>query len=874
MKNSDNYPDTVTILVPTLNEVDNVDPLVERIIAATKDAEFAVEIVFVDGGSKDGTQKKVMAWESKGRVRLVQSDGKGGLSGDIVYGAAAVQTEVVVVMDADMSHPPEALPALIRPILAGTHDMVVGSRYVPGGEIPGWPWTRRISSKVATLLAWPLVSIRDPMSGFFAVRRESLLSLGKEATGFKIALEVAAKGGDSLRVLEVPITFIDRERGTSKFGTKEIFSFLKQILVLAGGAVSTGSAVRFGIVGSLGVVVDYLVFSMLLTAGVGIVPSHITSFIAATISNYVLNARWAFAGTARLSGKPEWRIYLSFVSVCILALLFRGATLAILTDSVGWSPRIAIFFAIAAAVMVNYIGSAFFVFPQQHERSTASIRWRIFALCVMLYAVLIRISFMGITDLIPEEAYYWNYAQRLDFGYLDHPPMVAWLIWLGTHAAGKTELGVRLLAMPLWAVTAFFTYGLAKNLFGKTEAFITLMLLAVLPVYFFNGFVMSPDAPLYAAWAGCLYFLERALFSGHRRAWLWTGICLGLGMLSKYSILLLVPASFLFLVIDKESRRWLGRPEPYLAFAIACLIFSPVIFWNAAHDWASFAFQGVERWKGSSHVSTHLFIASILVLLTPIGFIAAVGAMIQRWAAPLQEGSNPKRKRLFMILFTLLPLSVFFCSSFVKAPRVHWTGPVWLSILPMIASAVVVSTRGMAAGWFARFNVDFWRPTAVCLLLIYGGLMYYVLLGNPGLSCLLGIRRVPVAWEEVGSEVGTMERQVQAETGKKPLVAGMDLYPLSAELSFYLPDPDAMNRVTGRHLFGKRSLMWNYWYPASRAYGKTVILVDDDTNSLSNYRLTRYFERLGPIGHRNIEKNGHLSGSLYYRVGYGYRDGH
>ena len=131
--------------------------------------------------------------------------------------------------------------------------MAIGSRYVPGGETPGWPWIRRITSKVATILAWPLVSIRDPMSGFFAVRRERLLSLGKEATGFKIALEIAARGDDSLRVLEVPIRFIDRERGTSKFGATEIVSCLKQMLLLAGGAVSTGSAVRSAVAGSLGV---------------------------------------------------------------------------------------------------------------------------------------------------------------------------------------------------------------------------------------------------------------------------------------------------------------------------------------------------------------------------------------------------------------------------------------------------------------------------------------------------------------------------------------------------------------------------------------------------------------------------------------------
>ena len=583
--NRDNLPDPVTILVPTLNEAENIDPLIQRIIAATKNSAFSIEIVFVDGGSNDGTQDRVRAWEERGPVRLLQSDGKGGLSGDILHGAAAVQTEVVVIMDADMSHPPEALPLLIQPILSGNQDMVIGSRYVPGGKTPGWPWTRRITSKTATVLAWPLVSIKDPMSGFFAVRRERLVSLGKEATGFKIALETAARGDDELRVLEVPITFIDREHGTSKFGRTEIISCFRQMLLLAGGTVSTGSAVRFATVGLLGVVVDYLVFSLLLGAGVGIVPSHISSFTAATVFNYLLNARWTFASTAREQGKPQWKLYTSFLSVCILALLFRGAILAILTESAGWQPRRAIFFAIGAAVIVNYVGSAFFVFPQQSKRSTSAIRWRIFALCVTSYVVLIRLAFTGVIDLIPEEAYYWNYAQRPDFGYLDHPPMIAWLIWLGTFIIGKSEAGVRMFAMPLWGLTAFFMYRLAKELFGKTEAFITLMLLAILPIYFSAGFLMIPDTPLYAAWAGCLYYLQRAIFAGQRRAWLAAGICFGLGLLSKYTMALLGLAPLLFLIVDNESRHWSKRADPYLAFAIAFAIFSPVVVWNATHGW-------------------------------------------------------------------------------------------------------------------------------------------------------------------------------------------------------------------------------------------------------------------------------------------------
>ena len=106
---------------------------------------------------------------------------------------------------------------------------------------------------------------------------------------------------------------------------------------------------------------------------------------------------------------------------------------------------------------------------------------------------------------------------------------------------------------------------------------------------------MTPDAPLTAAWGGALYFLERALIGNRRAAWWGVGVCVGLGMLSKYTIALLAPATLLFILLDPGSRRWLWQPGPYVAALVATLFFSPVIVWNALNDWASFAFQSTGR---------------------------------------------------------------------------------------------------------------------------------------------------------------------------------------------------------------------------------------------------------------------------------------
>lgn len=859
-----------SILIPTLEEAENIDPLLRRILAVVDESGLDAEVLVVDGGSTDGTQARVRAWADGHPVRLIESDAQRGLAGDILCGAAAASTEIVVVMDADLSHPPEAIPPLVQPLLAGTHDVTIGSRYVEGGQTPGWPWTRRLASKVATALAWPLVSVRDPMSGFFAVQREQLLDLGQEASGFKIALEILARGDDTLRVEEVPIVFRDRERGQSKLGLHETWTCVKQMLVLAGGAISAGHTLRFAMVGVLGLVVDLLIFNLLLALRVDLVPAHLASFAAATLFNYAFNARWAFADTARL-GESGWRRYLHFVVVGLLALFLRGAALSALVEAAHWPPQAAILLAIAAAAVVNFVGTAFFVFPQAIARTTPAIQWRVFAVCAVGYVLLLRLMFSGVLDLIPEESYYWLYAQHLDIGYLDHPPMVSWLIWLGTWLLGDDEIAVRLPAFVCWLITAAFMFRLATNLFGKTVAFRTLLLVAVLPIYFGVGLLMTPDAPLYAAWAGCLYFLERALLAENRRAWWGVGVCLGLGMLSKYTIALLGPAALAFVLLDPRSRRWLARPEPYLAAVTAALVFSPVILWNATHDWASFAFQGSRRWSGESEFSLHLLVGSALALLTPIGFVGVVAALMPRWAGgpALPGGDTPRDpRRLFTLVFTLVPLAVFVLHSLQDEPKLNWTGPVWLAVLPLLAWSMVPQ-RGRAAHWLTSFGQSLWRPTLVTAILIYGGGMYYLLLGLPGLPSVAGTA-IPVAWEEMAQAVERIDIQLETETGEEPLIVGMNKYFISSQHAFYDPDHDGVEETSGRHLFGKNSLMWAYWKPAAAAIGKNVVLVAFERNELFSPAIDDHFARVSGVTTQAIEKNGRVVGHFYYRVGYNY----
>jgi dolichol-phosphate mannosyltransferase len=865
----------VSVIVPTLNELENVDPLVRAILAQAT-SNFELEVLIADGGSIDGTVERARAWETKAPVRVIQRGGGRGLAGDVLTAAEEATSAIIVVMDADFSHAPESIPKLVAPILAGTSDMVVGSRYVPGGSTPDWPRRRRIMSRIGGAFAWPLTDIHDPMSGFFAVRRPCLLAVDPRAAGFKIGLEIMAVGGDALRVTEVPITFPDRVHDKSKMDLLQMAAFGRRLLVLAGGAVSLGTAARFATVGLLGMAVDFFAFTTLLAIGASLVLAHVTSFVLATIFNYALNSRWSFAESRNISPDSDWRRYARFLTVCLLALFLRGGILATAVDGWGWPPQAAILLAIASAAIINYLGSAFFIFPSVGPRVSHSIRWRVLALAVLGYVVLLRFVFLGTLNLMPEEAYYWNYAQHLDIGYLDHPPMVAWMIWFGTKLAGNTEFAVRVGASLSWLVAAFFCFQLTRNLYGKTAAFVAVMMFCTLPFFFATGLLMTPDAPLTAAWAGALYFLERALIGERREAWLGVGLCMGFGMLSKYTIALLGPAILLFVLLDPGLRRWLWQPWPYLAALIAAVIFSPVVIWNFLNDWASFSFQGEERLEESMHFSLPMLMGSLVVLLTPVGLVAASRTLFARSSGPGASWLADRRSWLadrrnaFIAIYTLVPLSVFVAFSLFHEVKLNWTGPVWLAILPGLAGRLVAQEP---TGSSAKVSRRSWLATVAVALLIYGAALHYLVLGLPGIghSMSMSLKQIPIGWKEFGKEVAKIKTDLENATGKEPLRVGMDRYFISSEMAFYDSSQDAVSHTAGRSLFGLDSLMYDRWSSPTAAKGRDIVLVSRRSKGGIVAESLRYrFRTLGPIQQQIVYKGGIPVGRFYWRIGYGY----
>jgi len=224
---------SLSIIVPTYKEAENLPLLVPQVAAVMSAKNWTWELIVVDDNSPDATKHvldQLSARFPQLRYKIRTNDR--GLSSAVLAGISMALNDYVVVMDADLSHPPEAIPALIERLLKPDTDFVVGSRYVPGGKTEDWSRLRWINSAGATALAKPLVgTLKDPMSGFFATKRELLHDVDAlNPIGYKIGLELLTKLNiDPARAAEVPITFKNRIHGESKLTLKEQFRYLEHL---------------------------------------------------------------------------------------------------------------------------------------------------------------------------------------------------------------------------------------------------------------------------------------------------------------------------------------------------------------------------------------------------------------------------------------------------------------------------------------------------------------------------------------------------------------------------------------------------------------------------------------------------------------------
>jgi len=223
----------LSVVIPTYKEARNLDELYGRILKTLRLYNF--EVIFVDDNSPDGTAELAQKiGEEYGNVQVLKRTGKNGLSSAVLDGIGLARSDIVVVMDADLQHPPEELLGMMKKASEG-YDIVVASRYIPGGSITNWRSLRRCISKGGILLAHALLPetryVKDPVSGFFMFRKQIIDGMKINASGFKILVEILAKGNHQ-SLAEVPFKFRSRMNGDSKFNARVIFDYVIFILKL------------------------------------------------------------------------------------------------------------------------------------------------------------------------------------------------------------------------------------------------------------------------------------------------------------------------------------------------------------------------------------------------------------------------------------------------------------------------------------------------------------------------------------------------------------------------------------------------------------------------------------------------------------------
>jgi 4-amino-4-deoxy-L-arabinose transferase-like glycosyltransferase len=311
-------------------------------------------------------------------------------------------------------------------------------------------------------------------------------------------------------------------------------------------------------------------------------------------------------------------------------------------------------------------------------------------------------------QLHPDEAYYWLWARRLDYGYYDHAPMVAYFIRLGTLWS-QAEVWVRITGVLTPVVLSAILWRMAVQMFeSQRVAAATVLLFNVSPWIMLGMLVMTPDIPLLLFWGLGVYLLWEIVRTGRTGLWYWLGLVYGLALLSKYTAVLLGPCVLLFLLLSKEERRWLKTPHPYLAVLLGLAVFSPVMLWNSQHDWISFRFQvghGLSA-SDSSWLNILVYIAGQCFLTSPVGWVAGVVVGI---AAAVR-----RNKAALLLACTSLPVIAFFgYTSYRSLAGANWPAMVYTGFSVLTGAFWLVRSRARTVLWWLTFT-----PTLILSLFI------------------------------------------------------------------------------------------------------------------------------------------------------------
>ncbi len=374
----------VSIIIPTYNESRNIIQILKS-IGDNLPKNIIAEAIVVDDNSPDSTGKIVDEYLKNVKkiagytMDIIHRTSKNGLSSAILSGVQRAKGETIVVMDSDFSHPPQIIPKMIESLKKYQCDLVIASRYISGGKINGWTLKRKIMSKVATLIAKKGLGVKtkDPMSGFFAFKKNILKGINFDAIGYKILLEILVKKSE-IAVKEIPYTFENRTFGSSKLDKSTVTDYFKSVWKLykfgkpkekeekRSSVRFLSKAGRFYTIGATGFAINYFI-SLLFAGGISdlwYLHANMIGIIASITTNFLLNKTWTF-GDRDFSTKRTIKQYGKFVTFSSLGALVQLGMVFYLVDEYQLSYPISLVLAVLSAAFGNYILNKKYTFKEK-----------------------------------------------------------------------------------------------------------------------------------------------------------------------------------------------------------------------------------------------------------------------------------------------------------------------------------------------------------------------------------------------------------------------------------------------------------------------------------------------------------------------------
>jgi 4-amino-4-deoxy-L-arabinose transferase-like glycosyltransferase len=449
---------------------------------------------------------------------------------------------------------------------------------------------------------------------------------------------------------------------------------------------------------------------------------------------------------------------------------------------------------------------------------------------------ILRLFYINSMGLVADEAYYWDWSRHPAFGYFDHPPMVAWLIFLSTRLFGATVFGVKFVAVACSFLASLFTYRLAKKYVEKKSSFVILILLSNFIILFgVGGLVATPDIPMVLFWSLSLLAAHAFIFGKGRFSWLLLGVFMGCGLLSKYLFVLFIISLLVFLLWSKEHRRLLQSTRLWAAMLAALMLVLPNILWNSHHQWISVMYQMGHGLGGKSFPRIDFlgdFIGGQIGVLSVFPFVVLVLCVINETRFHL---NNPKR--MFVLAFFIVPLIFFTFSSLQKRVEPNWPCGAYVSGLLLVAflwEETIIFNRHFLRRFVFFSTIITVAATLVVLMHVQRPLLPLPPDKDPTIQAR--------GWRQWARRVDSV-RKVIDPTITMPLFT--KLYQDAAFLAFYLPDHPHTLALS----IGSRQSQYSLSKDIAGLFGKRVLLVIPVRDSVLPSDIVR---RLDGIGNRSI----------------------